>query len=110
MSGYQNYTSRTYLAEHYVREKHILTIFRKESGYPSFIFTDENGTEYYYEAKCLPVRTEQGWVDEPITMFGKWAMSCSIGESIYVSFYIANTSQGNEIFDVRINKKRANLI
>ena len=104
MSGYQNYTNKTYLSKHYVREKHILTIIHKETKYPTFIFKDENGIEYYYETDYIIVNTKQGQVCEPTTKFGKWAMCSSIGDSICASFYIINKSDKNEIFDVRINK------
>ncbi len=102
--GHHNSTDKKYIAEHYIREKHILTMCHKEILCSLFVFKDENGTEYYHEAETLPFQTEQGWVNKPITKFGKWAESCSIGESIYVSFYMDKTSRGNKIFDVRMNK------
>ena len=105
MSGYRNYVSKTYLAEHHVREKHILTLIHKYTKYPCFLFKDENGTEYYHEANYLPIETEQGWINAPITKFGKWAESSDIGESVCASFYIGKVPRENSIFDVRMSKK-----
>ncbi len=109
--GHHFRTDKKYIAEHYIRERHVLTLIHKDDTYPDFKLKDENGTEYWHCADRVPIATEQGWKYKPITKFGMWAWSCPIGESIYASFYIKIETLGalgerKVIFDVRMIRSK----
>lgn len=104
--GHHCEPDRSYIAKHYIREKHTLTLIHKDAY--CFVFEDERGTEYYHYPDTIKIKAEHGYANYYLTEFGKMAASCSVGESIYASFYIKNDNfeRRNIIFDVRINKRK----